>query len=159
VSLVAVVGGGAGPSSVVIPCWRRVSSPCLVVARLSLVVVVFVCGRSSRVVVARSRWLVVVAWSRCPSSLSCPRVVVACGRCAWSLARRRVSWSRRRSTSSPCCVRGAALSFVGAGSSFARVVVCGCCLVGVICRSVGQDVIGKGGAHRRAGVRCAENRR
>jgi len=34
----------------------------------------------------------------------------------------------------------------GAGLLFARVVICGCCLLRVICRQV-QDKDGKGGAH------------
>ena len=37
---------------------------------------------------------------------------------------------------------------MGAGLSFVSIVICGCCLLGVICRQVGQDEGGKGGAQR-----------
>jgi len=92
----------------------------------------------------------------CPSLLSCSRVsmcwccvsLLAC-LCMWLSAHHHMSWLRRHAV---FVVMGhslwSGLLFVSAGLLFVMVIICGFCLVGVICRQVGQDEGGKGGAHR-----------
>ena len=119
------MGGGAEPLSIVVLCWRHTSLSCLVVTWLSLVTVVFacVCVWLLHVIIGSSSHVVISSSSW---------VLVTAMPCSWC-------W---------VVLRGARLSFVGAGLSFVRVVVHGCCLLGVICRWVGQDEGGKGGAHQ-----------
>ena len=83
----------------------------------------------------------------------CPHVVIA--RCRWLI----FMWGHWLVITCPGCITmlclwccivllGAGLLFGGAGLLFVRVVICGCWLLGVICRQVGQDKGGKGGAHQ-----------
>jgi len=134
---------GKGNEQVVVgsgePCchsWAVVLSPCLLSSScigimhhchvlllpgcpLSLsCLCVSACGRW--LIFACGHWLVVV----CPGCVAMP--------CSWC-------W---------VILCGAGLLFVGARLLFVRVVVHGCCLLEVICRQVGQDEGGKGGAHQ-----------